>query len=195
MFRTSVYAAVVSIGLAAGSAGAEEASPERGAQARQAVKSLMKQLGSELKTAMKEGGPGAGIDVCTERAPQITAELSRAKGWRITRVSEQVRNPLLGTPDVWEQETLAAFRERHAEGEAYKGMNRGDVVEEPGGTYYRYMQAIPLQGKCLACHGPKESLEPSVRDALAERYPHDQATGYEAGDLRGAFSIKRPLEQ
>ncbi|HKL77076.1 MAG TPA: DUF3365 domain-containing protein [Gammaproteobacteria bacterium] len=166
----------------------------REAEAKAAVKSLMQQLGGELKQAMQEGGPGAGISVCTERAPQITAELSREKGWRVTRVSDQVRNPLLGMPDAWEQEVLAKFRQRAADGASYKGMNYSEVVKEPGGRYFRYMQAIPLQGQCLACHGPKEQLAPEVRETLEKRYPHDQATGYSAGDLRGAFSIKRPLE-
>jgi len=167
----------------------------REAEARQAVKSLMKQLGGELKQAMKKGGPEAGIGVCTERAPQITAELSREKGWRITRVSDQVRNPLLGTTDAWEQKVLTKFRQRAEEGAAYKGMTYSEVVKEPAGEYYRFMQAIPLQGKCMACHGPKKNLAPAVVETLEKRYPHDQATGYAVGDLRGAFSIKRPLEQ
>jgi hypothetical protein len=167
----------------------------RETEARQAVKSLMQQLGGELKQAMKQGGPKAGIGVCTERAPQITAELSREKGWRITRVSDRVRNPLLGTPDAWEQKVLAKFRQQAKEGASYKGMTYSEVVKEPAGEYYRFMQAIPLQGKCMACHGPKENLAPAVLETLEKRYPHDQATGYAVGDLRGAFSIKRPLEQ
>jgi hypothetical protein len=181
--------------LATGSAVAGDGD-SRQAEAQKAVKSLMKQLGGELQQAMKEGGPGAGIGVCTERAPQITAELSREKGWRITRVSDQVRNPLLGTPDAWEQKVLARFRQQaKEEGASYKGMTYSEVVEEPGGRYYRFMQAIPLQGKCMACHGPKENLAPAVLRTLEKRYPHDQATGYAVGDLRGAFSIKRPLGQ
>jgi len=127
--------------------------------------------------------------------PQITAELSREKGWRITRVSDRVRNPLLGTPDAWEQKVLAEFRQRAKDGASYKGMTYSEVVKEPAGEYYRFMKAIPLQGKCMACHGPKKNLAPAVLETLEKRYPHDQATGYAVGDLRGAFSIKRPLEQ
>ncbi|MEF8794261.1 Tll0287-like domain-containing protein [Thiohalorhabdus sp.] len=166
----------------------------REAEARKAVKALMSELSGELKAAMKEGGPSAGIGVCVERAPEITGRLSREKGWRVTRVSDQVRNPLLGMPDAWEQETLQRFRGRHADGASYKGMSRGEVVAEPGGKSFRYMQAIPQKGVCMSCHGDKEALSPAVREKLAERYPHDRATGYEVGDLRGAFSIKQPLE-
>ncbi|MFN7177274.1 MAG: DUF3365 domain-containing protein, partial [Thermaurantiacus sp.] len=53
----------------------------------------------------------------------------------------------------------------------------------------RYMRAIPTAPQCLACHGPEEAIAPAVRAAIAERYPDDRATGFRAGELRGAFSI------
>ena len=37
------------------------------------------------------------------------------------------------------------------------------------------------------------AIERNVRDALAELYPGDRATGYQVGDLRGAVSVKIPL--
>jgi hypothetical protein len=45
---------------------------------------------------------------------------------------------------------------------------------------------------CLACHG--ESLEPAVAAKLAAAYPKDQATGFRAGDLRGAFWVELSTE-
>ncbi len=176
---------------------AQAAEPElakREAQAGEAAMGLMKELGSRLKKAMQEEGPGAAIAVCAEWAPQVTTRLSREKGWRITRVSDRYRNPLLGMPDAWEVRGMETFRQRHAEGESYNGMSRSEVVSEPGGEYFRYLQAIPLGGVCVSCHGPEEKLAPEVRETLAERYPHDRATGYQVGELRGAFSIQQPLD-
>jgi hypothetical protein len=40
---------------------------------------------------------------------------------------------------------------------------------------------------------PVDQLSPEVRAALAEQYPDDQATGFEVGDLRGAFIVTGPL--
>jgi hypothetical protein len=97
-------------------------------------------------------------------------------------------------PDTWEAETFEAFRERHADGEPYMGMSRAERVTQGSRAYFRYMQAIPMQGMCASCHGPKEALAPEVRERLEERYPHDRATGFAVGDLRGAFSIRQPLE-
>jgi hypothetical protein len=167
---------------------------DRRAEARQTAMALMRELGSELKGAMQSGGPEAAVSVCTERAPAITARVSREHGWRVTRVSSRYRNPLLGMPDAWETETLERFRERHDTGEPYAGMGRGERVVEGGQPYYRYMQAIPMQGMCVSCHGSKEQLAPGVQAMLTERYPHDRATGFSVGDLRGAFSIRQPLE-
>ena len=166
----------------------------RRAAAREAAMTLMQELGSELKTAMQSGGPEAAVSVCTEQAPAITASVSRARGWQVTRVSSRYRNPLLGMPDTWEAKTLERFRERHAAGESYKGMSRSERVEQAGQAYYRYMQAIPMKGLCVSCHGSKEELAPGVQAMLSERYPHDRATGFTVGDLRGAFSIRQPIE-
>jgi len=87
---------------------------------------------------------------------------------------------------------LADFEQRLAK-ENPANMDYAEIVSEPQGKYYRYMKAIPLQDACLKCHGTPENVAPAVTDALAADYPHDKATGYTLGQLRGAFSIKRPL--
>jgi hypothetical protein len=169
--------------------------PQREQAAREAVNQLMKELGGALKSAMQEGGPEAAIRVCTEKAPRINTRVSREEGWRVTRVSHRYRNPLLGMPDAWEQEVLQRFRERAADGKSLKGMSYSEVVSEPQGRFFRYMQAIPMQEMCASCHGAPEQLAPEVKSVLQERYPNDRATGFRPGELRGAFSVKQPLSE
>jgi hypothetical protein len=53
------------------------------------------------------------------------------------------------------------------------------------------MKAIPTGEICLACHG--ESISPDVATAIREAYPQDQATGFSLGDIRGAFTLSKPL--
>lgn len=157
------------------------------------TKAFVKQLGGAMKKEMKAGGPVAAVKVCSELAPQITAQISREKGWKVTRVGTKVRNPMLGLPDPWEQKVLAKFQDRAAKGEKFDKMAFAEVVEEPNGKYFRFMKAIGVKGQCLACHGDPGGMKDEVKALLKERYPHDQAKGYKAGDLRGAVSIKRPL--
>jgi hypothetical protein len=56
------------------------------------------------------------------------------------------------------------------------------------------MRPIPAGGVCLACHGPAEVLPNEVKQALKTKYPNDQATGYTAGQLRGAFSVSKTIQ-
>ncbi len=162
-------------------------------ESRAIVGPFMQQLGAANKKAVMEGGPDSAIQVCRDIAPKMAGEISRQNGLRLTRVSFKVRNPLLATPDVWEQKTLLQFAKRLAKGEKPEALEAAEIVKEPNGKYFRYMKGIILQPGCVACHGNPEQISDATKVRLAEDYPHDQATGYAPGDLRGGVSIKRPL--
>jgi hypothetical protein len=185
---TGVVLAAVCGGLAADELGGRQQA------ARQATAELLKQLGGALKKEMGSGGPASAIGVCRDLAPEISGRISRSNGWRMTRVGTRVRNPLLGMPDAWERDTLAEFERRAGRGEAYQDMVTGELVEEAGGRYYRFMQAIAIKPVCLVCHGDKDTIPEAVRVKLATEYPLDRATGYRLGELRGAVSIKQPMD-
>jgi len=156
---------------------------------------FVKELGAAMTREMNKGGPTEAIKVCAELAPEIAGRLSREHGWRVTRVGTRVRNPLLGMPDAWEQTVLAEFAARTGKGEAFMGITRSEVVAEPGGQYYRFMKPIAVQPQCLLCHGANEQIPDEIRTVLKKQYPFDAATGYKAGELRGAVSIKQPMGQ
>lgn len=190
MRRTWLVASLVIV-LGASSALADDLAKFQ-EDSRIVVKEMMSQLGSALQKEMAAHGPAAAITVCKDLAPAITAELSRKTGQRITRVSLKTRDPLLGSPDAWEQKVLADFAVR-LEKENPVNMEFAEIVTEPQGRFMRYMKAIPMQEICLKCHGSPETIAPQVREQLNAEYPHDQATGYAIGQLRGAFSIKKAL--
>ena len=162
--------------------------------AREVTRELFNELSSELKAAMKEGGPKAAIRVCRDRAPAIKSRLSRETGWKITRVGTRVRNPLLGMPDEREAEILARFQRQLDEGAEMKNLEYSGVEKAGGTRYFRYMRPIEAKGQCLGCHGPKEQQPAAIREQLEQEYPHDRAVGYQAGDLRGAFSVIQNME-
>lgn len=162
-------------------------------ESRAVVKPFAQQLMAENKKAVMEGGPESAIGVCKDIAPKLAGDISRQQGWKLSRVSLKVRNPMLGTPDAWEQKMLKRFEVRVAKGEDTDMMEAAEIVKEPNGKYFRYMKAIALQPGCVACHGTPEQISDNVKARLSENYPHDQATGYSAGQIRGAVSIKRPL--
>lgn len=160
-------------------------------EAKGLIKEFASQLQSELKSAIEAHGPVKAIAVCKERAPAIAAELSESSGWEIGRTSLKVRNAALNTPDEWETKVLMEFEHRLAAGEPVDRLSYSEVVEGEDGQVFRFMKAIPTQELCLACHGDHVS-EPVLK-ALAEHYPQDQARGFKVGDIRGAFSLAKPL--
>ena len=159
-------------------------------ESRARTQEFMQTLKAELQQGMQDGGPVNAIGVCNLKAPGIAASISAATGWDIGRTSLRVRNPA-NVPDAWELTVLEEFEQRKAGGEDPAQMEFYAAVEQGGETVFRYMKAIPTAGLCVACHGA--DLDPAVENKLAELYPGDQARGYQVGDIRGAFTITRPL--
>ena len=162
-------------------------------EAQQVTQELVSKLGAALKRALTESGPDGAISVCRDTAPMLANSLSRRTGWKVGRVSLQVRNPLIGLPDAWEQQVLQRFDEQAASGADPAKLHAADIVSEPQADYFRFMKALPVKPLCLTCHGSEKTIPASVQARLAREYPNDAATGYSVGQIRGAVSIKRRL--
>lgn len=177
--------AVAMLAVAMGCGGGESSAPadphaDFAAEARAATNRLRVELKSALGAAMQDGGPVAAIEVCHERAPEIAADLSAQTGLAVGRVAVRHRNPA-NAADPAESAVLAAFEARPA-------LDDTVVVHDGRPTYLR---AIRIDAPaCLTCHGPEESLDPGLRDRIATLYPDDRATGFVAGNLRGAFVVR-----
>jgi hypothetical protein len=155
-------------------------------QSRQLASQLGGQLKTELTAAMAAGGPVAAIDVCHTRAPEIAARLSQESGARVGRTALRVRNPA-NAPDGIERDVLEQFSAELSSGKAQGPLEAVFEIDRGGRVERRYMRAIPTDALCLTCHGP--SLAPEVAAAIARDYPGDQATGFQQGQLRGAFVV------
>lgn len=148
------------------------------ASAQSAVGEMAKQLMGRLQSALKEGGPPAGVQVCEEAAPRIASSVAEAHGVEMGRTSHKLRNPANEGPD-W---TDPIVEERVQEPVALAG---------PDGRL-GMMSPIQTGEACLKCHGEPSQLAPGVAEALKENYPKDRATGFAEGDLRGWFWVEVP---
>jgi hypothetical protein len=138
-----------------------------------------KDLKQALVTGMQKG-PLSAIGVCKDQAPAIAESLS-TEGVQMGRTSHRLRNPDNSAPE-WVDTIL----------QAYLGEEQGRaprLVTLPNDRL-GYVEPIATQPLCLACHG--KSLAPDVAAHIAEAYPEDQATGFEADDLRGVFWVEYP---
>jgi hypothetical protein len=173
------------------SASAQTSDDSNAAEAKVLVKEFFTTLKGELQGAISSGGPVSAIQVCKERAPAIAQTLSEKSGWEVGRTSLKLRNPASNAPDAWETQVLQDFEERKAGGEDVQTMAFAEVVESNGKSHYRFMKAIPTGELCLLCHG--EAINPDIAEAIDEAYPDDQARGFALGDIRGAFTLSKPL--
>ena len=184
--------------------------PDPAAQARSAVAGLAAKLKALLGDQLAKGGFDGAVVACSTSAQKVTREFAVQSGVDIRRVTLKARNPA-NAPDAWERAQLTqweaalksgkplpeevwtivedppipANRERIEAG----SLNRGP---QAGTRYHRLMKPITIQGMCLSCHGTGAQIPETVKKQIAKSYHQDLATGYEAGDLRGAFSVKIP---
>lgn len=136
---------------------------------------LMEKLKGRLTEVVSNDGLAAAITVCKDDAPRLAREVSEEHGLSIGRTSHRLRKPA-NKPPVWAESLVA------------------DRVDKP--TYLAIENRlaaflpIPTGPLCLNCHGTKDGIPADVLAALDEKYPDDQATGFEEGDLRGWFWVE-----
>jgi hypothetical protein len=190
MQTRSLPAAALIAMLCCGTAGGQEPE-ELSAEARSIIAAFSAELQAELQAAIAAGGLERAIEVCKTRATAIAAAAAR-NGWTVGRTSLKVRNPD-NRPDEFERRVLLDFEQKIAEGRSidslgyYKANAVGELSE------FRYMKAIETKELCLGCHGA--SIPHAVGKKLDELYPRDEARGYAAGQLRGAFTLTRQILQ
>ena len=158
-------------------------------EARKVAMSLPPKLLATLQEEIQKSGPEGAIPVCKDNAPKMAGKISQETGWKIKRVSLKARNEARATPDAWEKAALEDFDKRAAAGEPPAQLEKGEKV----GNEFRYVKALPVQPLCLSCHGNADQISHAVKDVLGKHYPNDRATGYSAGQIRGAISVRKPL--
>lgn len=145
---------------------------------------LMKSLGGQLKAALESGGPVQAITVCQQAALPLTAAAGQSfEGVSIRRTTLKPRNPA-NAPDERDREILEAM--------AFAAQDAGgppDPVVEWSDDVAHFYRPLMIQEVCLKCHGDPDTFSPELTQALAERYPNDQGTGYGLGDFRGVVRV------
>lgn len=148
-------------------------------KAHEAKDALFTALKDRLTEVIEAEGPASAIEVCKEEAPAIARRVAQQHRLAIGRTSQKLRNPE-NAPPAWVTPLIKA-----AENEAryFHHRETGELAA---------LLPIRLQPACMVCHGPPDSIPPPVRAQLEKTYPEDEATGFEAGDLRGWVHVRVP---
>ncbi len=188
---TMAIMAAAGVMVAAHGALAGETDPKALAgEAKGIVKGFFKELKGTLVSAMREKGPGGAVDVCHLKAKEITERHNKA-GWKVGRTALKLRNPA-NAPDEWERAVLMEFEKKIAQGADPRKLAKFEIVEQGGRKVFRFMKAIPTGKPCLTCHG--EKVAPDLYEKIRGYYPQDKAVGFRLGQLRGAFTLSKPLD-
>lgn len=155
-----------------------EAQAEQQQRAQNAIQTMAERLMGELGTAMDEGGPDAAIEVCSVRAPEISAAVGNEFGLHVGRTSFRLRNQS-NVPPAWAEPLVEARVEEPI------------WLVGPDGELAG-MMPIRLRAECTMCHGPREQIADEVHAKIQDFYPEDEAIGFTEGDLRGWFWVQAP---
>lgn len=152
-------------------------------EAEQQSNKLKKELLSQVKSKMAEGGPLKAVEFCHENALGLTEEAAQ-KGYEIGRTSLKYRNPQ-NAPEKWMEEFL-----RQADSTTAKKPYAAQVVQNPEGQDV-YISPLYTAAACLQCHARPAGV---LKDKLEKLYPNDKATGYRLGEFRGLVWVKKKDE-
>ena len=160
----------------------EKAMLEKG---KQIAAKTFASLSGALQNALKEGGIPNAIEYCNLNALAIKDSLSKVENVKIRRTSMKVRNKK-DSPTKEEFEILKDYHLLDLEGKEIK-----PKISQLESGNYAFFAPIRVNEFCLQCHGKiGETLTDENHKIIQNKYPHDLATGYEAGDLRGMWSIE-----
>jgi len=172
---------------------APDVTPEEGEMvvqiAEPAAGELLRTLVARVTAAVEEGGTAHGVEYCSLDAIPLTRLVEANLGGDLTlkRTSFRYRNPA-NAPDEAEEMALRYFEDAIlADGNA-----PAHYVQRVSEEELRYYRPLFVGQFCLQCHGDPEAMDPETRAKLAAKYPGDLATGYEAGDFRGAVRVSVP---
>jgi hypothetical protein len=152
---------------------------------QQSTKLLLKTLGSNMKKKMKAGGPMKALDFCSTEAYTLTEKVNTElpNGVSIKRISTKFRNPI-NKPETNELKVLESLETLQKEHVALPK----HLVQQVSKNVYKYYKPLVIKKQvCLKCHG--DITNQKIKQAIAKKYPLDNAQHYKMGDLRGAVVV------
>lgn len=155
----------------------------------QIANTLVKELQSELKKAIKDGGFEEAVNVCNLRAAPITKIISNVTNRKVVikRTSNKYRNPM-NAPDKFEKKALSYFEKLSNSGEPLPEFHI-QKIETNNSTVFNYYKPMKMASNCLICHGDPTQIKPDILKIISKLYPVDKAIGYKENDFRGLIRI------
>nr|WP_299201746.1 DUF3365 domain-containing protein [uncultured Brumimicrobium sp.] len=152
----------------------------------QYASTTQKALGQKLTQALSKGGAEHALQFCNIQAMPITDSMANLHNAELSRVSDRPRNQS-NTANANELEQIAHFKQLLADGKVGTELQPNIKID---GDQVHFYSPIVTNAMCLQCHGSKEEMiQPETLALISDLYPEDKATGYQANEVRGIWSI------
>lgn len=143
-----------------------------------------KELGTQLRTKLKEVGVIGAVNYCNVEAMNLTKKLSEQNGVKISRVTDKPRNQnnLANDMELMYLEKFVAFMD---------AKQNSTPILTTKGEKVTYYYPITTKQMCTKCHGyPVRHIDPIDYAQIRILYPKDQAIGYNPEVIRGMWKIE-----
>lgn len=159
--------------------------------ARQAALQFDQRMAREIIVRLqRDEDPVAVWLAYADQVPDWGREISNAVEVEFSRTALGVRNPA-NAPDDWERQQMEQMSFMLDSGLDAETLDVAEIRYEGDEKVFRWMRPILMTEECLVCHG--ENIGHRVRLLLGQEYPLDEATGYAANQLGGAYSVRQVL--
>lgn len=159
--------------------------------ARQAALQFDQRMAREIITRLqRDEDPVAVWLAYADHVPDWGRGISNDAMVEFSRTALGVRNPA-NAPDDWERQQMEQMSFMLDTGIDPETLDVAEIRQEGEEKVFRWMRPILMTEECLACHG--EQIDPRVTLLLGQEYPLDEATGYSANQLGGAYSVRQVL--
>ena len=159
--------------------------------ARQAALTFDQRMSREIIARLdRDEDPVAVYLAYADNVPGWGKALSDAAQIDFSRTAPGVRTPA-DAPDAWERQQMEQMSFMLDAGVDPETLEIAEIVSEGETKLFRWMRPILMSDSCLACHGAV--IDPRVKLLLGQEYTLDDATGYAAGQLGGAYSVRKIL--
>lgn len=143
-------------------------------------------LSSNLQTAIQQGGVSNALPFCSLVASPLMAGLATKHSVTLRRVTHKARNPAA----IANADEVAILKQFEAALPASTNPPPSIVTNFVAGTATFFAPIMLSRELCLQCHGkPGKDIAPENLAVIQRLYPHDEATGFKLGDLRGAWRV------
>lgn len=149
-------------------------------------------LRTNLQSAIQSGGISNALPFCSLAASPLTASMAEKHGVTLRRVTHKARQPSAKASGI-ELALLQGF-ETQITAASVTNPPPPVVTNLAPGTLTFFAPIVIGVDLCLKCHGePGRDIAAADLAVIQKLYPHDQATGFALGQLRGAWRIDFPL--